>query len=221
MMDAESSIRSYICKALGFETLEDCEAFEDRLAQHGELMEALRDDWCYVSGILEPTTWEDEEQLQRRIMVRTLFAWIEGTVHALKRQVLEYYTEGRIELSQAEYAILREESYRLKDSGKTHAATTYPRTLPNVKFTFPIYARTWGITFEFTPPLNQDPRWQSLCQAYEVRNRLTHPKSAADLTVSDVELEKVKEASRWFVDQLARIESFLFEFLREIGKDQE
>ena len=42
--------------------------------------------------------------------------------------------------------------------------------------------------------------WQAVRQAIPVRNRITHPKAEADLSVSDYEIKLVDEAYAWFLD---------------------
>ena len=92
----------------------------------------------------------------------------------------------------------------------------YPRLKPNIKFTFPIYARAWGTFFEFDPPLNKDPRWGSFCRATDIRNHLMHPKSLEDLVVSDSGLDDVLNAASWFNEQLYHLEEITWEALKQL-----
>jgi len=156
------------------------------------------------------------DQYSRRTLVRTLFAMIEGVVFALKQRVLEEHRIGRIELSTAEYAVLAEESYDLKDSGQTKTSSNHQRPKANVKFAFPIHARALGGHFELQPSLEQDPRWQSFCRSIEIRNRLVHPKSLEDLIVSDSDLKDVLDAAAWFRGQLDRIDTIAWDAVKQL-----
>jgi hypothetical protein len=216
MDSAQSAVDELLQRTFQIRTMEEYKEFEARCSRHGELMEDLLFDWYYASEQLDPEDFDEIEQLHRRTLVRTLFAWIEGSVFAMKREVLEHHKLGRLSLSVAECAILREESYTLRDSGDTDVSPSYAKLLPNIKFTFPIYARAWGKSFEFDPPLSAEPRWQKLHRAYQIRNRLMHPKSMEQLAVSDSDLEDVLSGASWFEEQLDRLDDITFEVLKEL-----
>jgi hypothetical protein len=215
MDSAQSAVDELLQRTFQIRTMEEYKEFEARCSRHGELMEDLLFDWYYASEQLDPEDIDDEEQLHRRTLVRTMFAWIEGSVFALKREVLEHHELGRLSLSAAECAILREESYTLRDSGAIDVSPSYARLLPNIKFTFPVYARAWGKSFEFDPPLSAELRWQKLHRAHQIRNRLMHPKSIEQLVVSDSDLEDVLSGASWFEEQLDRLGDIIVETLNE------
>ena len=50
-----------------------------------------------------------------------------------------------------------------------------------------------------------DPKWNDLRKAIEVRNRLMHPKAPADLLVSDADIESVLNAAIWFREQIQHL----------------
>jgi len=206
--------------------LEEFEEYGSRLGRHTELIESLREDWGRAVELLEIEDWflavdeleiEDWDQFCRRTLVRTLFAMIEGSVFALKQLILEEHRIiGKIELSPAQYAILSEEKYDLEESGVLRTLNTHPKLESNIKFTLPFYAHALGMSFEFDPPLGEEPGWGSLCQAHKKRNRLMHPKSQDDLTVSDGDLDDTLSAASWFIEQLDRLESMAFEALKQL-----
>ena len=195
------------------ETLEEAKEYGLRLNRLGELVDELKDDVDYA---IEEMDECDDDQFSRRTYVRTVFAMIEGAVFALKQEVLEESRIGRFDLSPAEHAVLSEQSYSLVESGGTRIGSYYPQLKANIKFAFPIFARALGGAFKFDPSLNRDPRWQSLCRAKEVRDRLMHPKSVEELEVNDSDLSDVEDAAGWIEEQLARVGEISWERLRRI-----
>ena len=212
MNDLPDEVYEAIRAFYGLETLEEAREYNLRLNRLGDLVDELRDDVDYAIEEME----ECDDQLSRRTYVRTVFAMIEGAVFALKQQALEESRASRPDLSPAERAILSEQSYYLAESGKPRVGAYYPQLEANIKFTFPIFARVFDEAFEFDPPLKQEPRWQSLCRAKEVRDRLMHPKSAEQLEVNDSDLRDVKGAAEWIEEQLDRVEEISWGRIRRI-----
>jgi hypothetical protein len=197
-------------KTLGIKSREEYEEYQERIERFYDLIYDLEEDW-------DQATWEleiiEDEQFRRRTLIRTLFAVIEGTIFALKHLLLEEHRVGILDLSPAEYAVLAEESYRVDQRGKLRGSVRYPSLKGNIKFTFSMYALARGASSEFTKPLAEDSRWQSFCNAIDIRNRLMHPKSADDLIVSDLEWKDVQASREWFFEQhehLRRIDSQAF-----------
>jgi hypothetical protein len=183
-------------------TLEEAKEYHSRLDRLGKLVNELKED---VDRSIDEMEEYDDDQFSRRTYVRAVFAMIEGAVFALKQEVLEESRIRKIALSPEEIAVLSERSYSLTGSGKAHVGVYYPSLEANIKFAFPIFARVFGETLEFDPPLSEDSGWHSLCKAKKVRDRLMHPKSVEQLEVNDSELNDVKDAAEWIEDQLDRV----------------
>jgi hypothetical protein len=185
-------------KTLGIKSREEYEEYQERIERFYDLIYDLEEDW-------DQATWEleiiEDEQFRRRTLIRTLFAVIEGTIFAFKHLLLEEHRVGILELSPAEYAVLAEKSYHVNQRGRIKKSDRYPILKGNVKFTFHMYALARGASSEFTKPIAEDSRWQSFCNAIDIRNRLMHPKSADDLIVSDSEWKDVQASREWFFEQ--------------------
>lgn len=198
VFEDSDSLRAAERKMLGIESQEEYEEYQRRSDTFYALIDDLEDDWEYA---FQELALVDDEQFYRRTLTRTLFAVIEGTVFALKHLILEEHRVGLLDLSPAEYAVLAEESYSLDQKGHIKESIRYPGLRENVKFTFSMYARARSASSGFTKPLAKDPRWSNFYEAIKVRNRLTHPKSAEDLIVSDSDWEAVQASEEWFTEQ--------------------
>jgi hypothetical protein len=144
----------------------------------------------------------NNEQFARRSYVRTLFALVDAWVFSAKNAVLKAHAGGTVPLNSDELPLLREKAYELDEAGKVLTRDKYPPFLANVKFAFAVYARS------FSRPYHLDPSgsgWSDFRAAYKIRNRLTHPKTNAALSISDDELATVERASDWFIHVSAEL----------------
>jgi hypothetical protein len=63
---------------------------------------------------------------------------------------------------------------------------------------FQVVAKAYSLEFE----LKKDgTEWRALLAGVEIRNRLTHPKTIASMSVNDLEVETVRGAGQWFMKQ--------------------
>ena len=145
----------------------------------------------------------DDTPVHRRELIRTTFAAIEGLHWQLKRDVLRH-AEVVTKLSAHEYAALMEESYSVDEKG---IVRSQPRFLP-----LPTAIRlVVSIVQRYRPEYQLDYQhvgWSNLRTAVEVRNRLVHPKTLEELSVSDREVSQALSAFNWLL-------ALVIEVLRE------
>jgi len=138
----------------------------------------------------------------RRQFVRAVFAYIEGLVYRLKRVIITGHEAGRYDLLPSDLALLREETYELDDKGNPQVRPAHLSTTRNMRFTFAQYEKAWGGSFT----LEVDTQgWGTLRSATAIRNRLMHPKSVADLEVSQDEANTVQVCFEWFTAEFCRL----------------
>ena len=143
-----------------------------------------------------------QSQFWRRMLVKNLFAWFEGTVYGMKRLVLRQSQRKEVEFSIAELAMLREEKYEL-DSQSSEAvtrATNYPKFTVNLRFAFRCLAKSCEAAFSLDEGIVPE-----LKQFEGLRNRLTHPKKASDLEVTRGEFGLCVRVNQWFATETSRL----------------
>jgi hypothetical protein len=140
----------------------------------------------------EPTTFS---AVERRLLVRSVFSFIEALIYRLKIGAL-LETEER--LSPGEVALAKEEDYELADSGTVQTRNARLRFLSNFRFAFCVSAKASDV--EFHLDVGGDG-WTALRCALSVRDRITHPKVAGDLVISDDEVRSAMKAYTWALDQ--------------------
>jgi len=141
-------------------------------------------------------------QFARRTLVRTLFAFIEGLTNQLSSvAAASAPTETGI-FSAGELAALREESYDVNEQGLVETRAARISLKRRIRLAFRCYPRIHGASF------NADlggQGWSALQDAIRIRDRLTHPKGDADLSVSDSDLTLVGTASGWYQDSIVAL----------------
>lgn len=137
----------------------------------------------------------NRDQLARRSFVRSVFALIEGIVFCLKQVTLETATTKAATLSPQEIALLREESAELQENGELASRPAFLRLKPNLRFSFRKFAEIYKAQYRLDV---SQAGWEKLGPGIRIRDRLMHPKTPQDISVSDDELAIVKTAYEWF-----------------------
>lgn len=145
---------------------------------------------------------EKPTQFAKRAYIRSSFAYIEGTVWLLKQACIGAAdnTDRRV-FSHAEYALLNDEGYDLKNNGEPSVQPKFLRLPDNVKFTDRAVAKFFGSQ----PQLDGgSSAWNNFIEAIRIRNRITHPKNMRDYEVIDKEIEVCRAATHWFNDIVSK-----------------
>jgi hypothetical protein len=145
---------------------------------------------------------KNHDQFWRRTFVRSLFAGIDGINHHMKHLSILMAKFHEIDLTHAEIAMLREETYTLNEKGIAISLKSKLRTKDNLCFTVKIFARACNSAYEINRNCEE---WASFSEAIRVRDRLTHPKSSADLNISDAELKTAQKTFKWYIANMIKI----------------
>jgi hypothetical protein len=162
-----------------------------------DLIDAILDDFTFNLDSITSKT--DISQSLARSSVRNLIACIEGSVYAMKCWALDMNFDN---LSPQEKDIIGEKVYYLDDNGEIKSQKARIRIPPNMIFAFRILSQAEGVD---NPLITSDHRWDSLKTAIKIRNRLVHPKSAEDLTLTSKDLVLVVDAIQFFTGNLVNI----------------
>lgn len=159
------------------------------VSEFGRLCRVLHDDVEHAWQAVD----SHDDQYARRSLVRSALTAVDAVVFALKQDCLR---ECKIGLYTAgELAMIREETYSIDNRGEVYSQVKYPTLEQNVRFTFRMLNR--GVS-EFQLDCGGEG-WEGFKKAIKVRHRVTHPKCADDLDVTDDELICVWEAFGWFM----------------------
>lgn len=190
----------------------------DHLTSQTDAQEIL---WLDLGTTREALQRDPESQYWRRQLVRGFCTYTEAHTLYLKSTVLfvrqlvfgllaSYPTPARarlgeffsLEFHSSEIQLLREQNAEVDNSGGIRTTPKYIHALRNIRFAQTSYLRAikTGFTVNY-----QDHGWAALRQVIAHRNRLTHPKTKEDLTVSDDAINHVIAANDWFRDTSFRM----------------
>lgn len=133
-----------------------------------------------------------------RMLIRSMFAAIEGRVYCMKQLAFEANRAGG-PLTLDELLICKEITFGLKSNGEVDGSSMRLKLEPNLKFAFAVLAKAFHQSFEFDTNCQG---WNRMVQSVRVRNRLAHPKRPSDLELTDDELSHAIEAYQWFCRQV-------------------
>jgi hypothetical protein len=159
------------------------------------LLRPLYDDLIKCEELLST----EDTQFARRAFVRSSFAFIEGYIYWLKREVFKWLTNPDLKndfvnINITAITLLQDTIFYPSKQGKIKQE---PNRLPFLNFCAFVLrtaAEHWGMNPE---SMFSDNGWKELQLALKVRHRITHPKQPQDLAIADVELESVRESHRW------------------------
>lgn len=146
---------------------------------------------------------ERDNQFARRAYIRSTFAFLEATVWLLKKvcvTILVQPGNSAKRLSLAEYALLQDQTYELRNNGEPSVQTKHLRLRDNLRFTFNVF--NWISGSKIDPGVGTRS-WDAFMRAVAIRNRITHPKSADDMIIADSEIQTCKEVLSWFNEMVA------------------
>ena len=161
-----------------------------------ELIEQLREDIASAYSALEECK---SSQYLRRCVVRSIFAFIEAAIEAIKWEL-----RSSVRLDEFTGQLSEREKETL---GSLHVVGLHnDKFLPldqNIKRTFRLAAKIWQLK-NFR--LNTDGEYfQDFLRAKSARNRLTHPKTVYDIEVTDVDMHCHTIAGMWVQVELFRL----------------
>jgi hypothetical protein len=134
----------------------------------------------------------------RRVYVRSDFAYYEGTIWLVKQACLKASSStGVRKFEVAEYAILREECYKLKNNGKYETGKILLRLPENLRFTIDLFNKRFDAEIDLGVG---SAMWEKFLDTLKIRHRITHPKSLNDYKITDDEFALCREVTGWFND---------------------
>jgi len=192
----ESSIAEIVRKAFPDkqEQLKDVIWIAELFDECSELTTTLKSDVDIAINELSTTT-DDIKQYRLRVLVRTLFASIEGNIAIFKQILLGCNDIKSIQLENDDLEIIIENERTINDK------LIKPKRISLkdvVKFIFTTFAMEISKS-EFK--INTDSKeWQAFCDSIKLRDRLMHPKTNRDMVITNQEKNDLILASKWFFE---------------------
>ena len=160
-----------------------------------QLFQILFSDLAFSSGEMKKNP---DSQFWRRTTIRALTATIDGIIYCLKQMALTTGTMGEFPFTDKDKFFLSEDASQLREGTK-------PRLPPfrdNIKQTFKLFVKIYEISCP--TDFGQDG-FDALCDTYELRHRLIHPKSYMTFCVSDKERLRAGKATAWLDSEIRKL----------------
>lgn len=185
---------------------------EDLPANLGKVL----NEWFEVSNLLQKdiqnlvNAYQDDWSSQpfRRMFVRSGWALIEGEVFCLKQLALRACELGGEILSADEHTFLSEVEMVADEKGRIWQRDVHEGSLENLKRALKI--ATSKFELEWTPDFGNQG-WEQLRRSRDLRDRITHPKTAAELAISDDELDFQRTGFAWFLETILKFQTIFQE----------
>lgn len=129
-----------------------------------------------------------------RTFVRTLFSIFDGYSWLLKHRAMNGAANAGLQFTEKELEIIHEERSKTFEDGTSKIVPKIVPTKENLLFSIRAYARVRHVE----APLVSNALPPEFHIANDVRNRITHPKSAADFAISANELRAIGMLLVWF-----------------------
>jgi hypothetical protein len=171
--------------------------FARRMAWNG-------DDYMAMLQVLSMDQFDTFDRLQgdpydqgaRRTWLRTLCSQVEAFAFATKQMLAGFAEFPWVKLNPHDVLLLREEAYEITNNGEVKLrGDKFVRVGTNLRFIAKISNRALELGYTLD---TSGPGWDALMATIDVRNRLVHPKAAADLLVTDDEYKTAMLAHKWF-----------------------
>lgn len=148
-----------------------------------------------------------ENQVHRRSFVRSCWAYVEAVTFSVKQYTFSVCQLGTVNISRDDHAFLGDMLLVVDVEGNIQIQRDPTKTLANVKRTFRLSAEIFDVDWK---PNFGTRGWESLRESLQIRHRLMHPKSVAEVMISSHEIQIQKDGIDWFVDGFSEyLESIL------------
>jgi len=114
---------------------------------------------------------------------------------------------ARRNLIRAQFAFVEAGLYGLRYMAALSDASNIPKKTPakqNVENSFNEVARTLGLPIALA---KQNAGWDAMTKAINIRDRISHPKTPDDLTITDSDMKVFDRATKWFSDVMIELKS--------------
>ncbi len=139
-----------------------------------------------------------DDQFLRRMTVRCFAAAVDGILYGLKQLAQASGELNGYNFTPEELFLLTEQPVDQKNGKKPK----FPVFRDNIKQTFKLFAKIYGTT---CPTDFNQSGFTSMCDTFELRHRLMHPKSYVTFCVTNDEKQKCAEAAAWLHSELNRL----------------
>lgn len=162
------------------------------ILEFAQFVTVLREDVCAFFDKLP----KEDSPLIRRSCVRAAFSFIEGCTHRMSRLIVSSESRNELLLTHVEKCILLETCPSIQN-GEAKERTAFYSIRDRMKLVLNLF---YGLVMPGDKPDYSNSGWRDLVQSVSVRDRITHPKTIDDYSVSDQEVQILSKGVLWFTN---------------------
>jgi hypothetical protein len=149
------------------------------------------EDWAAIEAslgedllVLESQFEREDSQTLRRSYCRAVFAHAEAVASCMKKYVIEAYYPGTL------------------GAEEKKALDSRDGALVSIFRAFDLFTNAAGA---MTPLIEGSAEWYTLQSAIKIRNRVTHPSGAVDVSISDGDLAQIKGVRALLIEMVIKV----------------
>jgi hypothetical protein len=156
---------------------------------------------------------QKNQQFWRRTIIRCLLAYTEALLWNLKNGIPIISSISGIELTSSDLDIIREKR-TVEINGQIELRPKFLKFRDNLKETFTLVGKVHGTNFS----VNCDQDFDALCETYDLRSRLMHPKKPMDPNVSDLNMAASQQGIKWLSFESNRLIEQCIQSIPKVAK---
>tara|TARA_R110001599_G_scaffold239169_1_gene438762 strand:+ start:25 stop:588 length:564 start_codon:yes stop_codon:yes gene_type:complete len=146
----------------------------------------------FISSHLE----DDDSGYWARSLIKTIVSFYEADIFILKSELVKFCQKKQVNIQPNVLMYLKNMKYDIKDNGDIKEKYYQVTLKADIKFAFKQVCSLKGYILKAD---YNDSRWSQLVNTIGVRNRLTHPKSLTDQSITKEEIEDCISSYEWFM----------------------
>lgn len=160
---------------------------------------------------------EKRTRQTERAFILTVAMAMEGIMSILRQEILEIIRmNATVEpFTISETVLLQGRAFGIKQNGRVERKTTRIPLEARVKFTLICLAKAYGMTQE---EINKGALLDNMRVMITVRNRLVHPKTSDDMTISKGDFDSTRACVTWLHDLLETTRKAVVNLWQDMGK---
>jgi hypothetical protein len=159
-------------------------------------------------------TDDPDDAFARRNVVRHTYSYLEGVAYALKRISLKFEQDSGREIFTSKEREQLSETKIVDKRGFSVEEASFLPIETNLKVAFKAFSKAYQLDFSLD---TKSEGWNSLwkLRASNARNRITHPKNTADLSITVGEVADASAVAFWFTGECNKLICLMVEIQTE------
>ena len=169
-----------------------------REAELRDMLQKVKDELRLFNELVKDAP---ESEFLGRLKIKTAFGCIEADISHLKASALLFSKDPEKDFTKSDYLALQDLEEYIKKDGTAEKRNARIGMKDNLKLALRCFTTAVGIPYQLD---FGGSGASAFLRAIDIRNRIIHPKSASDWTISKEDLALVDAAWLWFGGEIVK-----------------